>query len=310
MLCATCSGVVRQEFWIGRIGDLSLIRPGPGYSRDSNDHATMHDLLDGQMVQRSLHNYRIWQVSIQYMTQAEVSLLEEYRTRQRGPGPHVFIDPHTVNYLWPNQASGTDAVMSTEGFTITGTGETLASSTTVSYTGVRSLAWTLSPPVTGSGGVMHLVPPDGRFGWATPPVTGLGQPWAFSAWVRSGGTDATMTIYPRLRWMNTAGSGIGGVNGSAIVTNASTWQQLIVTGYAPTGSTITQLNPCLIVSGASVTGSGIVYADRMQLEMCSAVSDWRYGQGQPLVSIIQDGETVVRVARMTTLGYQFVELST
>lgn len=308
-----CASPYAPSFWLGKPGALTQLQMvGEGYSRPLDDNIAVHDLLDGRAVDRSPYGVRTWQLNYEWLQPAVASALYEYATRQRGFGPFVFIDPHAKNLLSPNQASGTDALHTTEGFTVTGTGEVLSSSTSWFQQGERSLAWQLSPPVTGSGGVLRVVAPTGLYGWCLPP----GTPVAFSGYVRqANAADISVDITPRIAFMNGAGQVQSYVNATVITTVTGSAQAFCLITTMPQVTGGVYLEPQFIVTGSSVTGTAIVLLDQLQLEtglvtntVLTACTTWEYGQGQPLVSVAVSGETVPRIRR-ATLGFTVMEVT-
>jgi hypothetical protein len=308
MTFSDCADTTTPSYWLGRPGDLVAIRmPDEGYTRVSDDHGVVHDLLAGAAVDRSLYEQRTWSVVYDMIGYATQLLVEQIRTRQRGLGPYVWIDPHTVNFMTQNQSSGTDAWLSTAGFTATGTGEALSSSTSVTpVRGQRSLAWSLSPVVTGSGGgVLLMSTPYGPSGWATPPSQG----WTMTGQLRGGGADPTVTVTPHLTWLDGSGTILGTAAGSTAITSSGAWTSFTVTGTAP--STAVYVIPRLVVSPATVSGSAVVYVDELQLDMridTRGPRAWQPGQGQPRVSVTATRELVTRLGR-TSWTYTLRELS-
>lgn len=143
-----CSDPYAPSFWLGKPGALTQIRmPDAGWSRPSNDDFSVHNLLDGQSVDRSPYVCRVWQFQHQWLKPDVMSVLMEYATRQRGIGPFILIDPQMKNLLTPNQASGTDALHTSEGF-ISGYAASLESYTTTFLQGERSLKWSGIVPDT------------------------------------------------------------------------------------------------------------------------------------------------------------------
>lgn len=309
MTFSDCADTTTPTYWLGRPGDLVAVRmPDEDYDRSVNDHSSVHGLLSGVAVDRTPYEQRTWSVGYDFVDYATWLLIEQIRTRQRGLGPYVWIDPHTVNFLTPNHSSGTDAWLNTDGFAVTGTGESLASVTTITpMRGQRTLEWTLSPAVTGSGGgVMSLYTPYGPSGWATPPSQG----WTFTGSVQGGGTDAVVTVTPRLLFLNSVGAVVGSAVGTAVVTAAGTWTAWIVTGTAP--ATAAYVIPQLVLTPGSVTAAVKLYWDELQLDMrvdARGQRAWQPGQGQPRVSVLAGGEGVLRVGR-TNAKYTLVELTT
>jgi hypothetical protein len=308
MTFSDCADNISPVYWLGRPGDLVNVRmPEEDYGRVVSDHSSIHSLLSGVAVDKTPYEQRTWSVTYDHIDYNTLLLIEQIRTRQRGLGPYVWIDPHTVNFLTPNHSSGTDAWQLTDGFSVTGTGESLASSTTVTpVRGQRTLAWTLSPAVTGSGGgVMSLYTPYSPSGWATPPSQG----WTFTGKVQGGGLDPAVTVTPRLLFLNVNGTVVGSAVGTSVVTAAGTWTDWIVTGTAT--ATSAYVIPQLIITPGSVSSSTILYWDEMQLDMRidpRGPRSWQPGQGQPRVSVVAANESVSRIGRTNT-SYQLIEVT-
>lgn len=145
----SCVDPYAPSFWLGKPGTLTQVRmPAANIDRELDDKYAIHDLLDGQSADRSAFGCRLWKISHEWLKPADMSVFMEYATRQRGFGPFIFIDPQMKNLLTPNQASGTDALHTTEGFAVTGTGDALSSSNAWSTQGERSLLWQQIVPLT------------------------------------------------------------------------------------------------------------------------------------------------------------------
>jgi len=303
-----CSDPYQPTFWLGKPGTLTQLRvPNADYARMLDDKYAVHSLLDGQAADRSPYACRTWSFTHEWLKPDVATIFFEYATRQRGFGPFIFVDPHAKNLLTPNQASGTDALHTTEGFAVTGTGEALSSSTEWFQQGERSLAWTLSPPVTGSGGLLRVVAPSGLYGWCMP----INARFAFSGYIKQGiGADISVSATPRVVLMNGSGQVQSIVSGTTIVTVTGAAQAFCVTGTVPVASLGTYLEPQISVTGASVTGASVVLLDQLQFEIAPTgqCSTWEYGQGQQLVSVRVDGETVPRVLR-SSIGYVITEVT-
>jgi hypothetical protein len=250
MTFSDCADTVTPAYWLGRPGDLVQVRmPDENYDRAVTDHTAVHALLSGTAVDRTPYEQRSWTVSYEHIAYSTFLLIEQIRTRQRGLGPYVWIDPHTVNFMTQNQSSGTDAWLTTEGFAVTGTGESLATSTAVAAVrGQRTLAWTLAPTATGSGGgPLNLSTQYGPSGWATPPSQG----WTFYGKSQGGNDDPVVTVAPRLLFLDVNGSVVGSATGVAITTAAGTWTDWIVTGTATASSAY--VLPQLVATGGRNT---------------------------------------------------------
>lgn len=303
-----CADSITPLYWLGRPGDLVNVKvPNEGYDRTPNAHVAVHDLLAGTAVDRSFYEQRTWTIAYDFSNYNTWSLIEQFRTRQRGIGPFVWIDPHTVNCLTSNQSSGTDAWLSTSGFIVTGSGEVLASSASVTpVRGTRALQWSVPITVTGSGGgVMSLTNIYGPSGWATPPSQG----WTFNGQLQGGGVDPAVNVTPRLLFLDANGTVISSASGVTITSAAGSWSSWIVTGTAPVNAVWTL--PQLIVTPASVTGNAILYFDDMMLDMRidpRGPRAWQPGQGQPWVAILSNAEAVSRIGR-TNAAFKLIELS-
>lgn len=142
-----CAEAYAPIFYLGKPGALTAIKmPDADYDRTGSDGFESHSLLEGRAASRSPYLLREWSLSYKWLYPDAASLLYEYATRQRGVGPFVFHDPHTKNKLTANQASGTDSIISTEGFAVSGSGEVLSSSTAWAARGERSLLWSFQLP--------------------------------------------------------------------------------------------------------------------------------------------------------------------
>lgn len=239
-----CTDPYAPSFWLGKPGALTQIRmPDAGIQRDGVDNFAVRNLLDGQSVDRSPYLCRTWTFQHQWLTPDVMSVFMEYATRQRGIGPFILIDPQMKNLLSPNQASGTDALHTTEGFAVTGTGESLSSSTAWFQQGERSTAWNFTQAVGVNGGVLRLQTPTGLYGWCAP----TGKAIAFSGYVSS--TYESLDVQPRIVWLSAAGAQVGVVTGSVISTVLATGSPFCVTGAMPANATY--FAPEFVATGAS-----------------------------------------------------------
>lgn len=142
-----CTDPYTPSFWLGKPGSLTQIRmPGAGWPRPTNDNFAVHTLLDGQAVDRSPYVCRSWTFGYEWLKPDVMTVFAEYATRQRGIGPFILIDPQMKNLLTPNQASGTDALHTSEGFSTASLVSTLSSSIASFVQGERALLWALGVP--------------------------------------------------------------------------------------------------------------------------------------------------------------------
>ena len=239
-----CTDPYAPSFWLGKPGSLVQIRmPDAGIGREGVDNFAVRNLLDGQAVDRSPYLCRTWTFQHQWLTPDVMSVFMEFATRQRGIGPFILIDPQMKNLLSPNQASGTDALHTAEGFAVTGTGESLSSSTAWFQQGERSVAWNFSRAVS-TGGVLRLQAPSQLYGWCAPTGKGI----AFSGYMTS--TLESVDARPRIVFLSSAGVQVGVVTGGVISTVISTGSPFCVTGAMP--SNAVYFAPEVVVSGTSL----------------------------------------------------------
>lgn len=247
-----CTDPYAPSFWLGKPGALTQIRmPDGGIARDGVDNFAVHNLLDGQSVDRSPYLCRTWTFSHQWLTPDVMSVFMEYATRQRGIGPFILIDPQMKNLLTPNQASGTDALHSSEGFATVSTGDTLTSITGWAGQGERSLQWSWMP-VTGASGVLRVPTQTGLYGFCLPP----GATFAFSGLLQSlaAGEGVSVPVMPQVVLMNGQGSVQSTVRSGVITAATGTPQSFCVTGIVPTGSAGVYVEPQFAVTGTAVSG--------------------------------------------------------
>ena len=247
-----CSDPYAPSFWLGKPGALTQIRmPDAGWSRPSNDDFSVHNLLDGQSVDRSPYVCRVWQFQHQWLKPDVMSVLMEYATRQRGIGPFILVDPQMKNLLTPNQASGTDALHSSEGFATVSIGDTLDSVTGWAAQGERSLQWSWNP-ITGSAGVLRVPTQTNLYGFCMPP----GATFAFSGLLQSSAASegVSVPVMPQVVFMNGSGSMQSTVRNGIITAVTGAPQSFCVTGVVPVGASGTYLEPQFVVTGSAVTG--------------------------------------------------------
>jgi hypothetical protein len=189
-----CTDPYTPSFWLGKPGALTQIRmPDAGIRRDGADNFAVRNLLDGQSVDRSPYLCRTWTFTHQWLTPDVMSVFMEYATRQRGIGPFILIDPQMKNLLSPNQASGTDALHTTEGFAVTGTGDVLSSSTAWFQQGERSLLWQQIVPTVPAATQVYDIFARNEFGtWG---ISTSGHTWTTTGGVGGDyGTNPTDEI--------------------------------------------------------------------------------------------------------------------
>lgn len=296
-----CSDSTPSIFYLGAPGDLQVIRtPQDGYSRLPDPHYIVHELLDGYAVDQSVLEQRKWELNFGFTSFTVRNVIEEIRTGARGLGPYVFIDPNTTNCFTPNIASGTNVALNTDGFSVTGAGESISSSKTIALQGDRSLRWDL--PASVVGGIMLMTTAYCASGWATPD----GQDWSMSGYVAGGGSDPEVEITPRLSWLDSTGVCITNTDGTPISSVDGSWTAFTVAGTTPADAIY--VLPQLVVTPGSVSDTAILYLDKMMLDMRLIPRGWVVGEGQPRVAIIPKRETV-NVIGLTSMAYDLVELT-
>lgn len=176
-----CTDPYAPSFWLGKPGSLTQIRmPDGGIQRTGIDNFAVRNLLDGQAVDRSPYLCRTWTFQHQWLKPDVMSVFMEYATRQRGIGPFILVDPQMKNLLSPNQASGTDALHTTEGFAVTGTGDVLSSSTAWFQQGERSLLWRQTVPLSPASTQVYDI-------FARTTANGWGVSTSGHTWTNTGG---------------------------------------------------------------------------------------------------------------------------
>jgi len=182
--------------------------------------------------------------------------------------------------------------------------------------GERSLSWTLTPPVTGTGTTMYVKSPTGLYGFCAPPTATSAKKVAFSGYVKLASTslDNSAQVTPNIVFMNGLGAVQSTLSGATVTavtgTAGSGWQAFCVTGSVPSGQSGVYLEPRFATVNSTITAQTVFLFDQLQLEIIDGTTctQWEYGQGQPLVSVRSDGENVPRVLR-STLNYIAVEVT-
>lgn len=183
-------------------------------------------------------------------------------------GQTSFTDISTPSATWTVGANAT----------IVGSAPVNLSSAASGYhRGPRALEWNFS---TASSAEMFLDSPTAI--WPGIPVV-AGQALCFSAYATGWGvTDPTITLTPKMRWYDTAGSFLSTTTGSPLSTAASTWAQIIATATPPAGA-------AYVLCSVLATGVGAgasVHLDEFQLQTGSTPTAWRPGTGVFPVSVM------------------------
>lgn len=238
-------------------------------------------LGNGEIRTRSgLHGSRMFELNYESITFDLHSTLLAYDQGHMGPGPFAFLDPGQRNMLTVNQAAATSLSNDTSNFTIAGSGQSIASSTTLVLGTPRSLAWTFnaSSPASAAS-VLTLDSPYA--GWPGIPVTS--RALCFSCQLRGGGSDAIANFRGALDWYDVSGTLLSTSTGSAVTTSSGAWTQAFVTATAPGSAAFVR---CKVQYVTGETFGGIVYLAQFQLEEGSTPGTWRPGTGVRPVTVV------------------------
>lgn len=226
---------------------------------------------------RLLEGKRQFTLNWQQLWYSTYATLEGYHHGHEGPGPFVLHDPGRINLLTVNQSSATSHRNDTDGFSVTASGHSIASSSSSVNRGPRALEWNLTYAVTGN---LYVLP-------ATPIWPGIptlaGQSMCF--WMQAVGngvTDPTVNLAAKLAWLDSTGVVLSTTTGSTLGTNGAAYQQLSVAGTPPASALY--VLPYIQISGALAGAS--VHLDNIQLEMAAAPTTWRPGTGLWPVQVV------------------------
>lgn len=202
--------------------------------------------------------------------------LESFDQGHQGPGPFALLDPGRVNWLTVNQSAATSETSDTDNFTVSGSGVTIASESTTFDRGPRSLRCNFT--YTASGAVT-LDAPSAQ--WSGIPVVASTTALAFSVYHRGGGSDAIMTVVPKLRWLDIAGATLSTSSGAGGTSSSGAFAVTSVVATAPASA-------AYVLCSIDITGSSagsILYLDRFQLQR-DAVGAWYPGTGVLPVEVV------------------------
>lgn len=226
--------------------------------------------------------------------------------------------PGVASLLPPSNTNTLPYTIIFDNITVTNlvTSSTLSSSTNDSLQGERALGWTMTPPVTGTSSVLHVKSPTGLYGFCIPPTSQSSKNIAFSGYVKLASTslDASAQVAPNLVFMNGVGSVQSTVSGATLTAVTGTagtgWQAFCVTGSVPAGQSGVYVEPQFAAVNSTITGNLTFLFDKLQLEIIDGTTctQWEYGQGQPLVSVRSDSESVPRILR-TNMNFICVEVT-
>lgn len=181
----------------------------------------------------------------------------------------------------------TTAVLSFDNLTITHPNETttIASSATLVNRGPRALAWTRATNTSGTTApLLSLDTPSPV--WPGIPVI-ASQALTFSFVARGAGTDAIVTLTPKLVWLDSTGATVSTSSGTPVATSSGAWAAMSVTATPP-ATAYYVLAKVEMTSGQSL--GSIIYLDMFQLERGSAITAWRPGTGILPVTVMSLSE--------------------
>jgi hypothetical protein len=240
-----------------------------------------HQLLGGgAVVDQALRTLREWHLTWNIMTETEYDVLRSLQEQMYGKFPYVFFDPNEKNLFSPNISTASDVTKDTTGFSLLGSGNSLASAATVTpLQGVRHL--TLVTAATGAAGtqgaqfgISSTVLPRGN---AVPVVPGLDYSFRAYIWTPDG---TPQTFRAALRWFSTADSLISSSTGPIVTPGANWTTAATATATAPAGAAY--LVP-QVRNAATLTAAATLYIDQPLLVQGSVLPSWQMGLGVPYV---------------------------
>jgi hypothetical protein len=223
------------RIYFGRPGLLAEIRSPKGTVAATRQRrtSTMELGVGGTAVDQMVGGARTYVISYEQLTRADWNTLEAFAQGLEGPGPFAFLDPGQRNMLPANMSGATSVTNDTDNFSIAGSGCTIASDSTYTDAGPRTLAWTLSNASAAVSATAALTPdwPSSVFAYGVPAV--VGRSLCFSCYVRGGGADPTVQLTPQLIYRDITGAILSTTSGTAVTTTSSAFAQMFVTAVAP-----------------------------------------------------------------------------
>lgn len=306
---------------------VELPHPGKGLQPTMERGANVRRTVGGgQSVALSPGVRRTYSLQWTDLSPTEYTVLEEFFTGGRGPGPWALVDPGRRNHLSLNQASATSADNDGTGWYVMAP-ETVTSEPDAYVRGPRSARWSL--PAGYATGILRFPGPGSYPGVPVIP----GQPWTFTAQVSATATSAT--VVPALSFLDRGGYEVAAYVGSPVVANVGAWAAVaIAVGLPPVGGVFVQpqLRVAVGTVSAGATGYGstrlaglgivttrglsepmldpeaggprfvnswlftsapAVLVDTPMLDMSASQRPWVLGTGVPLVSVTALPETYI-----------------
>lgn len=221
-----------MALYLGNPG-ASVLLPSPARGMDPTAvlaTATAATIGGGRVVSRVPGpGRRTYKLAWAHLSPEQFTVLEEFYTGGRGPGPHALLDTTRRNHLGANQSAATSLDNTPGGFSVDG-GEAVTSNPDTYWRGPRSLRWTL--PATVRCGALEVDPPAGLAGVPAP----AGTTWTFTAMASCAGLAGTVTVTPALSWRRTDASEIAEALGTPVALTVGAWSALAVTATVPAGA--------------------------------------------------------------------------
>jgi hypothetical protein len=286
-----------MPMWLGNPGGVvQLPYPARGLTPTLSIPATVRRTIGGgQVVSRAGAGRRTYQLAWEFLTPEQFSVLEEFYTRARGPGPFALLDPGRRNRLSLNQSSATSTEGNAAGFTVDPS-EAVTPNPDVYLRGPQSLRWTL--PATVSAGVLDFDAPRGLFGVPAP----AGQPWTFSGVLSLGTPGLSVSVTPVLSWRRIDGSEAAVTSGTPVAAAPGAWTAYSVQLAAPPAGAVSLRPQLRVAPGVLVTAGAGVDVTETQ-----AVPTPRPGSIQVTGGLPGTFATVVAAPRRTTRDIATVE---
>jgi hypothetical protein len=221
------------RLFFGRPGRLAALRsPRGSVAANRQRRISTFELgIGGSAVDQMTGGSRMIVISYEQLTREDWATLEAFAQGHEGPGPFALLDPGQRNRLPANMAGATSVTNDTDNFTIAGSGCTIASSSTYSDAGPRTLAWTFSNASPGASAALTPDWPSSVFPYGVPAV--VGQSVTFSAYVRGGGTDVVVTYTPQVIYKDVSGTVLSTTSGTPVASASGAFAQMFATAVAP-----------------------------------------------------------------------------
>lgn len=267
--------------YFGRPGSLVSLPHPRGGVRATRDRPTtvFRTGAGGARVSRMVTGRRQYTINWDALTRDTYSTLEAFDQGHQGPGPFALLDPGRRNMLTANQSAATSVTNDSDNFTVSGSGYTASSDSTLYRRGPRSLK--ISAAYASQSGTVTLDSPTAE--WYGVPVVSS-RSLVFSYYARGAGSDPVVTLTPRLAWYSTAGVNLSTSSGTPTATTSASWTQMSVAATPPASAAYVLAS--IAVSGGTLSASAALYFDELQLEEGSSAGTWYPGTGVFPVQVV------------------------